>query len=292
LREKRISPTAGEMGQTEVTTTTTAKQKQIPIRLRSGEALRDDKQRTTKGQTTAKATAGPSTAPLAKARTASLRMTKLSRGLRMNGCATALFAVGGGDHDGIGVDPGDAEMSAEVDEVERAQLAGDLNDAHVAGGAGENGDAGDVRAVEVKPQVGDSGVGLGGVGGGLVGVDQVLPAGGVIASDDGGHGLRGVEGWPGVVIVVDRDAGECCGGAVGIEAAGEKKILGDLQFAAIKAKGSVAGGLVGEVHERALQARGPRRRLGRGLGIGNGGGEKRGEQEGTETDSHTWPLSC
>ena len=108
-----------------------------------------------------------------------------------------LFAVGGGDHDGVGIDFGDAEVAAEVDEVEGAEFAGDLNDVHVLAGAGEDGDAGDVGAGEVKPEVGDGGVGLGGVGGSLVGVDEVLPSGGVVAGDDGGHGLRRVEGGPG-----------------------------------------------------------------------------------------------
>jgi len=78
----------------------------------------------------------------------------------------ALLAVGGGDHYGVGVDPRDAEVAAEMDEVEGAEFAADLDDAHVARGAGEDGDAGDVRAGEAEPEVGDGGVGLGGVGGG------------------------------------------------------------------------------------------------------------------------------
>jgi hypothetical protein len=45
----------------------------------------------------------------------------------------ALAAVGGWDHDGVGVDVGDAEVAAEMDEVEGAEFAGDVDDAHVAG---------------------------------------------------------------------------------------------------------------------------------------------------------------
>ncbi len=72
-----------------------------------------------------------------------------------------LASWGGGDHDGAGVDFGDAEVAAEVDEVERAQVAGDLDDVHVAGGAGEDGDAVDVGAGEVQPEVGDGVCGAG-----------------------------------------------------------------------------------------------------------------------------------
>jgi hypothetical protein len=50
--------------------------------------------------------------------------------------ASGLFAVGGGDHDGVGIDLGNAEVAAEVNEIEGAKFAGDLDNAHVAGGAG------------------------------------------------------------------------------------------------------------------------------------------------------------
>src|SRR5271154_4720071 len=51
-----------------------------------------------------------------------------------------LLAVGGGDHYGVGIDLGDAEVAAEVDEVERAQVAGHLDQVHIPGGADQNGD--------------------------------------------------------------------------------------------------------------------------------------------------------
>ena len=41
-------------------------------------------------------------------------------------------------------------MAAEVDEVEGAEFAADLDDAHIAPGAGENGDAGDIGALTRK----------------------------------------------------------------------------------------------------------------------------------------------
>src|ERR1700748_206141 len=100
-----------------------------------------------------------------------------------------LSAVGSRNHNSVWVDLRDTEVAAEMDQVERAQLAGDLNDAHVVWGAGENGNASDVWAGEVQPEVGDSGVGLGSIGGRLVGVDQVFPTCCVEAIDDGGHGL-------------------------------------------------------------------------------------------------------
>lgn len=163
-------------------------------------------------------------------------------------CNCELFAIGGGDHDGVGVDAGDAEVAAEVDEVEGAEFTGDLDDAHVAGSAGEDGDAGNVWTVEAQPQIRDGGVGLGSVGGGLVSVDQVFPSGSMETVDDGGHGLGRVEGGAGIVVVVDREAGEGGGGTVGVEAAGEEKVLRDLQLAAVEAEGGMAGGLIGEVH--------------------------------------------
>lgn len=55
----------------------------------------------------------------------------------------------GGDHDGVGVDFGDAEVSAEVEKVQRAEHAGDLDDVHVARGADEYGDVVDLGSVEV-----------------------------------------------------------------------------------------------------------------------------------------------
>ena len=99
-------------------------------------------------------------------------------------CFSILFAVGCGDHDGVGIDLGDAEVAAEMNKIERAKFAGDLDDAHVAGGTGEDRDSSDVRTGEAEPEVGDGGVGLGSVGGGLVSVDEVLPTSGVVAGDD------------------------------------------------------------------------------------------------------------
>jgi hypothetical protein len=72
-------------------------------------------------------------------------------------------------------------VAAEVDEVEGAEFAGNLDDAHIARGAGEDGHAGDIGTGEAEPEVGDGGVGLGGVGRCLVGVDQMLPSCCVVA---------------------------------------------------------------------------------------------------------------
>lgn len=62
-----------------------------------------------------------------------------------------LAAVGCGHHDGVGVDFGDTEVATEVNQVKRAEFAGDLDDAHVARGASEDGDAGDVGTSKVQP---------------------------------------------------------------------------------------------------------------------------------------------
>ena len=75
-----------------------------------------------------------------------------------------LFAGRGGDHDGVGVDLGDAKVAAEVDQVEGAEVAGDLDQIHVAGGADQDSDVVDVGAGEVQPEVGEGAAGLGGVG--------------------------------------------------------------------------------------------------------------------------------
>ena len=96
-------------------------------------------------------------------------------------------------------------MAAEVYEVEGAEFAGDVNDAHVVRGAGEDGNTIDIRAGEVKPEVGDRGVGLRGVGGVLIGVDQMLPACGVVGGDDGTHRLGDIEGRLGVAVVVNAE---------------------------------------------------------------------------------------
>ena len=117
------------------------------------------------------------------------------------------MAIGSRNHDGVGIHFRDAEVAAKVDQVEWPEFTGDLDDAHVAGRAAENGYAGDVGACKVQPEIGDGVAGLGGVGCGLVGVDEVLPTGCVIGGDDGVHRLRGVEGRAGIAIVVDGDAG-------------------------------------------------------------------------------------
>jgi len=176
-------------------------------------------------------------------------------------------------------------VAAEMDEVEGAEFAGDLNDAHVAGGAGEDGDAGDVRAGETKPEVGDGGVGLGGVGGGLVGVDEMLPSGSVVAGDDRGHGLRDVEGRTGVAIVVDGEAGDGGRCAIRVKTTGGQKILRCLEFRTVETDGEMGGWLVREVHQGTLEV-GWDGTGGLSVGEGQRGGEKSGEQECTETCGH------
>ena len=66
-----------------------------------------------------------------------------------------LATVGGRNHDGVGVDMGDTEVAAEMDEVEWAEFAGDVNDAHVARRASEDGDTVDIRTDEVEPKISD-----------------------------------------------------------------------------------------------------------------------------------------
>src|ERR1700678_2211823 len=127
-----------------------------------------------------------------------------------------LLAGGSGNHDGVGVNLGNAEVAAEVDEVEGAKFAGDLDDAHIARGAGEHCDAGDVGASEVKPKVGDRRMGLGRVGRSLVAVDEMLPTSSVVTGDDGCHGLWSVESRLGISIVVDRYAGESGRRVIGV----------------------------------------------------------------------------
>ncbi len=102
---------------------------------------------------------------------------------------------------------------------------------------------------EVQPEVGDGGVGLSAVGRGGVGVDEVLPAGGVVGGDDGAHRLRGVEGGLVVAVGVDGDAVEGGGGAFDVVAVVEEA-LGLLEHGAVEGRRRhVGGGLVGQVVE-------------------------------------------
>src|SRR5882762_8870418 len=100
-----------------------------------------------------------------------------------------------------------------MEQIQRAQIAGELDNVHVAGGAREHGDAVDVCTSEMQPEVGDGGARLGGVRGTLVGVDEVLPAGGAIGGDNTGERLRRVEGGLRIVVAVDCDAMD---GGVGV----------------------------------------------------------------------------
>lgn len=94
-----------------------------------------------------------------------------------------------GDHDGVWVDFGDAEVAAEVEQVEGADGAGDFDEVHGAGAAEQDGDVADFGAFEVEPEIGEGAVRLGILRGAGVGIDEVLPAGGVEVGDEGGEGF-------------------------------------------------------------------------------------------------------
>lgn len=135
-------------------------------------------------------------------------------------------------------------MSAEVDEVERAQDAGDLDEVHVARGADEDGDVVDFGTVEVQPEVGDWVSGLGACGGRRIRVDEVLPSGGVVGGDDGAHRFRGVEGRTRIVIGVYGDAVEGRRGSLGLGVAVVDEAASEFEHVAIEGDGEVRGGLV------------------------------------------------
>ena len=71
-----------------------------------------------------------------------------------------LFAVGGWDHDGVGVDLGDAKVATEVNQIERTERSRDLDEIHVPRGADEDGDVVNLGAIEVQPEVSDRVMGL------------------------------------------------------------------------------------------------------------------------------------
>lgn len=168
----------------------------------------------------------------------------------------------GWDHDGVGVYFGDAEVAAEVEEIEGAELAGDFDDGHFARGAEEDGEVVYVGSVEVHPEVGEGlvrGGGVARVGGGL---DEVLPTGAVVVADEGVHGLGDVEGRLGVAVVLEGDAAERGGGRA---FAGEDGV----DHVAIERERGVGAGLGDETAERFMNA-------GRLAGL-RGGGNQRGK---------------
>ena len=165
-------------------------------------------------------------------------------------------------------------MATEVDEVERAEGSGDLDEVHVAGGADEDGDVVDLGSVEVQPEVGHGGTGLSALGRGGVGVDEMLPSGGMVGGDDGAHCLGGVEGGLVVVICVDGDAVERARGAFEVTVVDEA--LGLLEHGAVEGHRHVRGGLKGQLAEGLADAGGLLRGCERG-DDGKCGEEKSGE---------------
>ena len=114
-------------------------------------------------------------------------------------------------------------------------------------------------------------MGLGCVLGCLVGVDEVLPAGGAVAFEEGGGGLRDVEGGLLVVVLVKADAGEGGGGAAGVHAARFENVLGHVEHVAVEDEAGMAALLVGEGGELLGEVGGGVLRV-RGETEGEGGG--------------------
>lgn len=188
---------------------------------------------------------------------------------------------GRGDHDGVGIDLRDAEVAGKVEEVERTEVSGDLHEVHGAGAAGEDGDVVNVRAAEVEPQVGHGVVGLGALAGGAMGINEVLPAGGVEAGDEGGHGFGDVEGGLGEAVGVDGDEVQASEDAAGFGVVADDA-LGGLEHVAVEGEGGVGGGLVREGGHLLGDA-------GEGwwAGLLGGQGEGREEEgEGQDADGH------
>ncbi len=66
-----------------------------------------------------------------------------------------LVAGWGGDHDGVGVDFGNAQVAGEVEQIEGADGAGDLDNVHAARAAEHNGKVADFGAFVVEPEIGE-----------------------------------------------------------------------------------------------------------------------------------------
>ncbi len=158
-----------------------------------------------------------------------------------------LAAGRGWHHYGVGIHFGDAEMAAEVKEIQRAQQAGYLDDVHVALRADEDGNIVDFSSVEVKPHVRNRFCGLRAGSWGLVGVDEMLPACGVIGGYERAHGFRGVKGRPRIVVGIDGNAVKRGGGLPGVAVVDEA--AGVVEHGAIKSNGNVSSRLIGELVE-------------------------------------------
>lgn len=143
-------------------------------------------------------------------------------------------------------------MAAEVDEVERAECAGDLDDGHLAWAADEDGDVIDLAVDEVEPEVCE-GLLWGGVlfGRGVL-VDQVLPSGGVEGGDQSRHVFRDVEGRLMVAEVFNGDGVELADRAF----AAVKIAVGSLEHIVVEGEGGVGCVLGGEVFELVGEASG------------------------------------
>jgi len=168
-------------------------------------------------------------------------------------------------------------VAAEVDEVQRAEGSGDLDEVHVAGCADQDGDVVDFSSVVVQPEVGHGSAGLSALGRGGVRVDEMFPSGGMVGGDDGAHCLGGVEGGLVVVICVDGDAIERARGAFEVTVVDEA--LGLLEHGAVEGHRHVRGGLKGQLAEGLADAGG----LLRGCERGD---RKCGEEESGEGTNH------
>jgi hypothetical protein len=156
---------------------------------------------------------------------------------------SGLFSGRCWDHDGAGVDFGNAEVAAEMDQVERAEGTGDFDSGHLAGAAEEDGDVVDLTVLEVEPEVGEGLLRCGAILRRGVLVDEVLPAGGAEGGGERGHVFGDVEGLVVEAEVFDGDGVELAGRAF----AAVEVAVGGLEHVVVEREGGVGRGLGGEV---------------------------------------------
>lgn len=154
-------------------------------------------------------------------------------------------------------------MSAEVEQVDGVEVAGDGDEGEGARGFSEDDGAADGDAVHDDPDVGGAGVDeAGGAGGGGIGGrDEVFPAAEVVIFADGGDGLFVGDAVGAEAHGVDGDAVELAEGeaAVGVAVWQERGSRGE--EVAVEGEAFLHGGERGEVGERG---RNPLKRYGGG----------------------------
>lgn len=156
----------------------------------------------------------------------------------------------------------DAEVSAQVEEIERTE--GSINNDQVnVGGVGDEQDHSfDIAVREANPEVGGAGVVGHGVG---VSGDEVTPAAVEVLRANIGEQLGVIESRLGIFVNVDGDAAQAGDDALGLFVSSE--VAGEAEHLAVEGEVGVEGGVAAEGVQAAREPGvvGVSRRIGGGL---------------------------